>query len=89
MQIRDAPQKGCHKIIEFYDVRAAEAAVRALNRSDPAVKKINLETSRLGGTRRYVKMSNHDVHSHISLPVISVTFGHPVFNHLTIPLLVE
>ncbi|RCV06570.1 hypothetical protein SETIT_1G173300v2 [Setaria italica] len=51
-EIRDAPQKGHHKIIEFYDVRAAEAAVRALSRSDLAGKKIKLETSRLGGTRR-------------------------------------
>lgn len=50
--IRDAPHKGHHKIIEFYDVRAAEAAVRALNRSDLAAKKIKLVTSRLGGTRR-------------------------------------
>ncbi|KAJ1279312.1 hypothetical protein BS78_04G145600 [Paspalum vaginatum] len=51
-EIRDAPQKGHHKIIEFYDVRAAEAAVRALNRSDLAAKKIKLVTNRLGGTRR-------------------------------------
>nr|CAB3446712.1 unnamed protein product [Digitaria exilis] len=60
-EIRDAPQKGCHKIIEFYDVRAAEAAVRALNRSDPAVKKINLETSRLGGTRRLTQHTSPEV----------------------------
>ncbi|TVT99860.1 hypothetical protein EJB05_54747 [Eragrostis curvula] len=51
-EIRDTLQKGHHKIIEFYDVRAAEAAFRALNRSDLAGKKINLETSRLGGSRR-------------------------------------
>ncbi|XP_062223230.1 protein MEI2-like 4 isoform X2 [Phragmites australis] len=51
-EIRDTAQKGNHKIIEFYDVRAAEAAVRALNRSDIAGKKIKLETSRLGVTRR-------------------------------------
>ena len=54
MQIRDAPQKDHHKIIEFYDVRAAEGAARALNRSDLAGKKIKLETGRLSGARRYV-----------------------------------
>ncbi|XP_062219161.1 protein MEI2-like 4 isoform X2 [Phragmites australis] len=54
-EIQDTPQKGNHKIIEFYDVRAAEAAVRALNRSDLAGKKIKLETSRLGGTRRLMQ----------------------------------
>jgi hypothetical protein len=52
LQIRDTPQKGHHKIIEFYDVRAAEAALRALNRNDIAGKKIKLETSRLGAARR-------------------------------------
>ncbi|KAF0934808.1 hypothetical protein E2562_028817 [Oryza meyeriana var. granulata] len=51
-EICDTPQKGHHKIIEFYDVRAAEAALRALNRNDIAGKKIKLETSRLGATRR-------------------------------------
>ncbi|AQK71274.1 Protein MEI2-like 1 [Zea mays] len=51
-EIRDAPQKGHHKIIEFYDVRAAEGAARALNRSDLAGKKIKLETGRLSGARR-------------------------------------
>jgi RNA recognition motif-containing protein len=51
-EIRDTPQKGHHKIIEFYDVRAAEAALRALNRNDIAGKKIKLETSRLGAARR-------------------------------------
>jgi len=51
-EIRDAPQKGHHKIIEFYDVRAAESAVRALNRSDLAGKKIKLETGRLSAARR-------------------------------------
>ncbi|AQK64244.1 hypothetical protein ZEAMMB73_Zm00001d013726 [Zea mays] len=46
--------KGHHKIIEFYDVRAAEGAARALNRSDLAGKKIKLETGRLSGARRCV-----------------------------------
>ncbi|ONM27644.1 Protein MEI2-like 1 [Zea mays] len=51
-EIHDAPQKGHHKIIEFYDVRAAEGAARALNRSDLAGKKIKLETGHLSGARR-------------------------------------
>lgn len=51
-QIRETPHKKHHKFIEFYDVRAAEAALRALNRSDIAGKRIKLEPSRPGGTRR-------------------------------------
>lgn len=51
-QIRETPHKRHHKFIEFYDVRAAEAALRALNRSDIAGKRIKLEPSRPGGARR-------------------------------------
>ncbi|XP_021764156.1 protein MEI2-like 5 isoform X2 [Chenopodium quinoa] len=51
-EIRETPHKKHHKFIEFYDVRAAEAALRALNRSDIAGKRIKLEPSRPGGTRR-------------------------------------
>ncbi|CAN6244466.1 unnamed protein product [Urochloa humidicola] len=67
-EIRDAPQKGHHKIIEFYDVRAAEAAVRALNKSDLAGKKVKLETSRLGGTRRLMTQ-------HTSPELVQEEFG--------------
>ncbi|GFS42417.1 MEI2-like protein 5 [Actinidia rufa] len=35
-EIRETPHKRHHKFIEFYDVRAAEAALRSLNRSDIA-----------------------------------------------------
>lgn len=52
MQIRETPHKRHHKFIEFYDVRAAEAALRSLNRSDIAGKRIKLEPSRPGGARR-------------------------------------
>jgi RNA recognition motif-containing protein len=45
MQIRETPHKRHHKFIEFYDVRGAEAALRALNRSDIAGKRIKLEPS--------------------------------------------
>ncbi|GFS38635.1 hypothetical protein Acr_00g0058700 [Actinidia rufa] len=51
-EIRETPPKRHHKFIEFYDVRAAEAALKALNRSDIAGKRIKLEPSRPGGSRR-------------------------------------
>uniref|UniRef100_A0A1D1Y6Q2 Protein MEI2-like 2 n=2 Tax=Anthurium amnicola TaxID=1678845 RepID=A0A1D1Y6Q2_9ARAE len=51
-EIRETPHKRHHKFIEFYDVRAAEAALRSLNRIDLAGKRIKLEPSRPGGTRR-------------------------------------
>ncbi|KAJ8762998.1 hypothetical protein K2173_023203 [Erythroxylum novogranatense] len=51
-EIRETPHKRHHKFIEFYDVRAAEVALKALNRSDIAGKRIKLEPSRPGGARR-------------------------------------
>ncbi|XP_064971080.1 protein MEI2-like 2 isoform X1 [Musa acuminata AAA Group] len=51
-EIRETPHKRHHKFIEFYDVRAAEAALRSLNMSDIAGKRIKLEPSRPGGARR-------------------------------------
>uniref|UniRef100_A0A5B7BLW2 RRM domain-containing protein n=1 Tax=Davidia involucrata TaxID=16924 RepID=A0A5B7BLW2_DAVIN len=51
-EIRETPHKSHRKCIEFYDVRAAEAALRALNRSDIAGKRIKLEPSCPGGARR-------------------------------------
>lgn len=51
-EIRETPHKRHHKFVEFYDVRAAESALRALNRSDIAGKRIKLEPSRPGGARR-------------------------------------
>ncbi|CAN0853762.1 Protein MEI2-like 5 [Linum grandiflorum] len=51
-EIRETPHKRHHKFIEFYDVRAAEAALKQLNRSDIAGKRIKLEPSRPGGARR-------------------------------------
>ncbi|KAG6774412.1 hypothetical protein POTOM_021765 [Populus tomentosa] len=53
-EIRETPHKRHHKFIEFYDVRAAEAALRALNKSDIAGKRIKLEPSRPGGARRNI-----------------------------------
>lgn len=51
-EIRETPHKRHHKFIEFYDVRAAEAALKGLNRCDIAGKRIKLEPSRPGGARR-------------------------------------
>ncbi|OIW02848.1 hypothetical protein TanjilG_29624 [Lupinus angustifolius] len=51
-EIRETPHKRHHKFIEFYDVRAAEVALKALNRIDIAGKRIKLEPSRPGGARR-------------------------------------
>ncbi|KAL3818741.1 hypothetical protein ACJIZ3_004646 [Penstemon smallii] len=42
-EIRETPHRRHHKFIEFYDVRAAESALRALNRSELAGKQIKLE----------------------------------------------
>ncbi|OAY48038.1 protein MEI2-like 1 isoform X8 [Manihot esculenta] len=53
-EIREIPHKRYHKFIEYYDIRAAEAALSALNRSDIAGKQIKLERSLLGSTRRLV-----------------------------------
>lgn len=54
-EIRETPHRSHHKFVEFYDVRAADAALRALNRSDIAGKRIKLEPSRPGGTRRLMQ----------------------------------
>lgn len=51
-QIRETPQKRHHKFIEYYDVRHAEAALRSLNGCDIAGKRIKLEPSRPGGSRK-------------------------------------
>ncbi|CAI0547994.1 unnamed protein product [Linum tenue] len=52
-EIRDTPNKQNHVLIEYYDVRAAEAALNALNRTDIAGKRIKLEPSRMVASRRY------------------------------------
>ncbi|KAF5752771.1 protein MEI2-like 5 [Tripterygium wilfordii] len=61
-EIRETPNKRHHKFIEFYDVRAAEAALKSLNRSDIAGKRIKLEPSRPGGSRRNLMLQlNQDL----------------------------
>ncbi|XP_038993469.1 protein MEI2-like 1 isoform X1 [Hibiscus syriacus] len=54
-KIREIAHKHDHKFIEFYDVRATEAAFHALNRSDIAGKQIKLEPSRPWGVRRFMQ----------------------------------
>lgn len=43
MQIRESPHNSHHKYIEFYDIRAAEAAVSAVNKGHVAGNQIKLE----------------------------------------------
>ncbi|XP_061959728.1 protein MEI2-like 4 [Populus nigra] len=51
-EIRETPNRNHHKLVEFYDVRAAEAALCALNKSDIAGKRIKLEASYPRGLKR-------------------------------------
>ncbi|WOK97485.1 hypothetical protein Cni_G06193 [Canna indica] len=51
-EIRETLHKHHHRSIEFYDVRAAEVSLCALNGSDIAGKKINLELTHHGGARQ-------------------------------------
>ncbi|KAG7547080.1 RNA-binding domain superfamily [Arabidopsis suecica] len=51
-EIRETPNKRHHKFVEFFDVRSADAALKALNRTEIAGKRIKLEHSRPGGARR-------------------------------------
>lgn len=50
-EIRESPNKK-HKFVEFYDVRCAEKAIKALNKSDLHGRKIKIEPSRPGGTNK-------------------------------------
>lgn len=49
LQIRKAPNERFHRLIEFYDVRAAEAALVSLNKSEIAGRQIKLEPTRPSG----------------------------------------
>ncbi|KAL4342198.1 hypothetical protein GQ457_08G034580 [Hibiscus cannabinus] len=53
--IRETPHKHDHKFIEFYDVKAAEAAFHAMNRNDIAGKLFKLEPRRLWGVRSFLQ----------------------------------
>lgn len=73
-EIRETPHKRHHKFIEYYDVRAAEAALRSLNRSDIAGKRIKLEPSRPGGARRNIILQSNQEPEQDD----SWTFRHPL-----------
>lgn len=60
-EIRETPHKRHHKFIEYFDIRAAEAALRALNRTDIAGKRIKLEASRPGGARRALQQFSSEL----------------------------
>ncbi|URE11219.1 RNA recognition motif 2 [Musa troglodytarum] len=51
-EMRETPRKRHHKFIEFYDVRAAESALRSLHNTEIAGVRLKIEPSRPGGTRR-------------------------------------
>ncbi|CAN6234853.1 unnamed protein product [Urochloa humidicola] len=51
-EICNASDNGCRKSMEFFDLRAAESALYALNRSAIAGNKIKLEPSCLGDNKR-------------------------------------
>jgi RNA recognition motif-containing protein len=51
-EVRETPNKKHHKFIEFYDVRDADKALKGLNKSEIRGKKIKIEPSRPGGTRK-------------------------------------
>lgn len=48
-EIRATPNKKHHKFVEFYDIRDAERALHALNKTEVAGKRIKIEISRPGG----------------------------------------
>ncbi|XP_024024333.1 protein MEI2-like 5 [Morus notabilis] len=78
-EIRETPHKRHHKFIEFYDVRAAEAALKSLNRSDIAGKRIKLEPSRPGGARRNLMLQLNQEPEQDE----SRNFRHPVGSPIT------
>jgi len=50
-EIRESPNRK-HKFVEFYDVRCAEKAIKALNKTDLHGRKIKIEPSRPGGSSK-------------------------------------
>ncbi|CAN4104426.1 unnamed protein product [Withania somnifera] len=77
-EIRETPHKHHHKFIEFYDVRAAEAALKALNRSDIAGKRIKLEPSRPGGARRSLMQQLSQDYEHEEVRTFRHSVGSPI-----------
>ncbi|XP_010554918.1 PREDICTED: protein MEI2-like 2 [Tarenaya hassleriana] len=64
-EIRETPHRRFHRFIEYFDVRHAEATLKALNRSEIGGKRIKLELSRPGGARRLsVPIAGQDMERH-------------------------
>eukprot|EP01096_Ripella_sp_DP13-Kostka_P009074 TRINITY_DN3435_c0_g1_i11.p1 TRINITY_DN3435_c0_g1~~TRINITY_DN3435_c0_g1_i11.p1 ORF type:complete len:1050 (+),score=537.19 TRINITY_DN3435_c0_g1_i11:908-4057(+) len=57
-EVRETPNKKHHKFIEFYDVRAADKAMKHLNKTEIKSKKIKIEPSRPGGARKLLLTSS-------------------------------
>ncbi|XP_010538223.1 PREDICTED: protein MEI2-like 5 [Tarenaya hassleriana] len=79
-EIRETPHKRHHKFIEFYDVRAAEAALKALNRCEIAGKRIKVEPSRPGGARRNLMLQLNQELEHDDLHSYRHLVGSPMAN---------
>ncbi|KAG8648394.1 protein MEI2-like 4 isoform X1 [Manihot esculenta] len=76
-EIRETPQRSNHKFIEFYDVRAAEAALHASNKSGIAGKPIKLEPSHTGVSRRLLEHDEYGLHAQQSSPPNNSAAGIP------------
>ncbi|ESQ55599.1 hypothetical protein EUTSA_v10025648mg [Eutrema salsugineum] len=72
-EIRETPNKRHHKFVEFFNDRSADAALKALNRTDISGKRIKLEHSCPGGVRRNMTLQmslefeNDDSRSYLNL----------------------
>ncbi|CAJ1838089.1 unnamed protein product [Sphenostylis stenocarpa] len=61
-EIRKNPHDQHNKLIEYYDVRAAEAALHALNRDDSIRKRLKVEPSLSEDSKRSRVQQIHSVH---------------------------
>ncbi|XP_010439899.1 PREDICTED: protein MEI2-like 3 [Camelina sativa] len=77
-EIRETPNKRHHKFVEFFDVRSADAALKALNRTEIAGKRIKLEHSRPGGARRNMMLQIN--------PELEQDDSNSYLNHVESPL---
>ncbi|CAN1790561.1 Protein MEI2-like 4 [Linum perenne] len=59
-EVHGNPNKHNHILIEYYDVRAVEAALNALDRTEIAGKQIKLEPSKMGAARRPLQRSDQE-----------------------------
>ncbi|CAG9465739.1 unnamed protein product [Pedinophyceae sp. YPF-701] len=57
-EVRETPNRRQHRFVEFYDSSHAEAALRALDRTELRGQVLKIERSRPGGVRRQVAPGN-------------------------------